>query len=102
MTTKSNVTRMPDPLSNDLASLRIARQEENPEAKARTRNRLIAVAAVAGVMAIAAAVTARVSASIYKREVAVTEIRLVSPAESSIEVTSTGYVVPQLRSKVGA
>ncbi|HEX9298426.1 MAG TPA: efflux RND transporter periplasmic adaptor subunit, partial [Polyangiaceae bacterium] len=39
---------------------------------------------------------------VFKTEVAVTEIAMVSPAQAAITVTSTGYVVPQTISKVGA
>ena len=41
-------------------------------------------------------------ARIFKTEVAVTEISTVSPAQAAITVTSTGYVVPQKISRVGA
>jgi HlyD family secretion protein len=41
-------------------------------------------------------------ASLFKTEVALTEISMVSPAQASVTVTSTGYVVPQTISKVGA
>ena len=39
---------------------------------------------------------------VFKTEVALTEIALVSPAQSVIDLTATGYVVPQRVSKVGA
>jgi HlyD family secretion protein len=42
-----------------------------------------------------------VEARLFKVEVAVTEIATVSPAQASVTVTSTGYVVPQVISKVG-
>jgi RND family efflux transporter MFP subunit len=38
----------------------------------------------------------------FKTEVEVTEIALVSPAQASIELSSSGYVVPQVRSEVAA
>src|SRR5262249_5019368 len=38
---------------------------------------------------------------LFKTEVGVTEITTLSPAQASVTVTSTGYVVPQLISKVG-
>ena len=43
-----------------------------------------------------------VQATLFKTEVALTEISLVSPAQASVTVTSTGYVVPQTVSRVGA
>jgi RND family efflux transporter MFP subunit len=39
---------------------------------------------------------------LYKQPVKVTEVALISPAQSSVTVTSTGYVVPQSLSRVGA
>src|SRR6185436_15147731 len=39
---------------------------------------------------------------LFKTEISVTEISVVSPAQASVTVTSTGYVVPQVISKVGA
>ena len=41
-------------------------------------------------------------AQLTSPEVEVTEVRLVSPAQSSVQVTSTGFVVAQVASKVGA
>jgi HlyD family secretion protein len=41
-------------------------------------------------------------AQFFKTEVEVTEIALVSPAQASIELSSSGYVVPQTRSEVAA
>src|SRR5262249_13959223 len=55
----------------------------------------------------AAAVGARVGyplleAKIFKTEVGVTTIALVSPAQAAIDLSSTGYVVPETSAKVGA
>ena len=41
-------------------------------------------------------------AEVLKTEVALTEISLYSPAQASIELTSTGYVEPQVVTRVGA
>ncbi len=90
-----------DPLSSDLASLRIDR-DENP-AIARGRRQLAVGAALAVVVVAGGAFALRSLSTTYSKvEVAVTEVRLVSPAQGSVEVTSTGYVVPQVASKVGA
>jgi RND family efflux transporter MFP subunit len=43
-----------------------------------------------------------IEASLFKTEVTLTEIASVSPAEASIELTSTGYVIPQRVSKVAS
>jgi RND family efflux transporter MFP subunit len=42
------------------------------------------------------------SSRIFKTEVDVTEIHMISPAQAAVQVTSTGYVVPQVTTKVGA
>jgi RND family efflux transporter MFP subunit len=93
---------MSDQLSTDLASLRIDRGAKNPEGRGPLRYVLwTAVLAAAAVAAFVAA-KPRLEAAFYKTEVDVTEIALVSPAQASVELTSTGYVVPQVVSLVGA
>jgi RND family efflux transporter MFP subunit len=88
-------------LSEDLASLKIHR-EVNPNRGGPLR----AVIAAALVLGIGAAVWVfgypMMEARLFKTEVALTEISMVSPAQASVTVTSTGYVVPQTISKVGA
>jgi RND family efflux transporter MFP subunit len=93
---------MADQLSSDLASLRISR-EENPEL-ARNRRRILIgiVVALVAVLVLALVVAPRLGARVFKTEVDVTRILLVSPAQASIQVTSTGFVVAQRQSKVGA
>ena len=59
----------------------------------------IAAAAVAVLLLV---VYPRVRSKLFKTEVAVTEIAMVSPAQASIQLTSTGYVVPQVVSKAAA
>src|SRR5262245_30178060 len=93
---------MTDKLSSDLASLRISRDEPRPGRGAR----LVKWAAGFALLA-AAAVGARVGyplleAKIFKTEVGVTTIALVSPAQAAIDLSSTGYVVPETSAKVGA
>ncbi|MBC8131352.1 MAG: biotin/lipoyl-binding protein, partial [Deltaproteobacteria bacterium] len=44
----------------------------------------------------------KLSPRLYKQVVSLTEVALISPAQSSVVVTSTGYVVPQILSRVGA
>jgi RND family efflux transporter MFP subunit len=85
---------MDDRLSSDLASLRIDRNERPPSSGALRW--LIGLSVLA-----AAAVTAwrvgapMVEAQLFKTEVGLTEVALVSPAQAQVELTSTGYVVPQ-------
>jgi RND family efflux transporter MFP subunit len=85
---------MDDRLSSDLASLRIDRNERPPSSGA--------LRWVIGLSVVAAAAVAAwrvgapmVEAQLFKTEVALTEVALVSPAQAQVELTSTGYVVPQ-------
>jgi RND family efflux transporter MFP subunit len=88
-------------LTEELASLKIHR-EENPNRGGPLR----AVIAAVVLLALAAAAWLfgypLIEARLFKTEVALTEISMVSPAQASVTVTSTGYVVPQTISKVGA
>jgi HlyD family secretion protein len=88
-------------LTQDLASLKIQR-EVNPNRGGPLRALITAVV----VLGIGAAAWVfgypMLEASLFKTEVALTEISMVSPAQASVTVTSTGYVVPQTISKVGA
>jgi RND family efflux transporter MFP subunit len=88
-------------LTEDLASLKIQR-EVNPNRGGPLRAIITAVVVLG--MAAAAWVFGypMLEASLFKTEVALTEISMVSPAQASVTVTSTGYVVPQTISKVGA
>ncbi|WP_437935618.1 efflux RND transporter periplasmic adaptor subunit [Sorangium sp. So ce341] len=91
---------MSDQLSSDLASLRIQR-DVDPDRRSPLRTALVAVLALAAVAGAAVFVAPRAQSAIFKTEVATTEVALVSPAQASISVTSTGYVVPQVVSRVG-
>lgn len=90
-----------DQLSSDLASLQI-RRDEPPPGESTGRKAVVwavalAVIAVGGFLGYQ-----KLSTRLYKQEVAVTEVALISPAQSLVVATSTGYVVPQSLSKVGA
>jgi RND family efflux transporter MFP subunit len=63
---------------------------------------LLSLAIVAGLAGIAVYAVPRAQSAIFKTEVATTEVALVSPAQASITVTSTGYVIAQMTSRVGA
>jgi HlyD family secretion protein len=90
-----------DPLSADLASLRIARDEPPPP-----RRLGLWVAVVGGVVVAVVGVRSfampYAEARLFKTEVKVTEIGLVSPAQATVDLAATGYVVPQVVAKVGA
>jgi HlyD family secretion protein len=89
-----------DQLSSDLASLQIGRDTPPGASSARR------VALTLGLLGVLAAVGyllfQKVSARVFKAEVAVTEVSMLSPVQASVQVTSTGYVVPQIWSKVGS
>lgn len=91
---------MHDPLSADLASLRLSR-DVDPDRRPlwqRVLAFLIVVALIAGA---ASLLLPRLRARFFRTEVSVTEIALVSPAQASVELTATGYVVPQTLARVG-
>lgn len=92
---------MSDQLSSDLASLRIARDESPPSSGWLRRLVLLAVVA-AGAGAAWVYGKPLVEAKVMRPEVEVTQIVVITPAEAQAKLTSTGYVVPQRVSRVGA
>ena len=92
---------MTDQLSSDLASLRIDR-DVNPNRRGPLW--YIVVIAVAGAAAAAGWLLGvpYLESKFFKTEVSVTEIVSVSAAHASVELTTTGYVVPQTVSQVAA
>jgi RND family efflux transporter MFP subunit len=91
---------MPDQLSTDLSALRIDRSAKARSAPGRLRGVFLALIVIAGLGAAYVFGAPIVESKLFKTEVALTEIASVSPAQSSIELTSTGYVIPQSDSKV--
>lgn len=92
---------MADQLSSDLASLRIDRTSKaRPQ---RSWGGAVATVIVVAALGAGAAVGyPRLAASLFKQEISMTEISMISPAQASISITSSGYVVPQVLSRVGA
>jgi HlyD family secretion protein len=90
---------MSDQLTNDLASLKIDRDAPRPGSGAL---KVVLWLAVAGaVIGVAAFVGYPMLASrVFKTKVELTEIALVSPAQSSVNLTATGYVAAKRRAKV--
>jgi RND family efflux transporter MFP subunit len=89
-----------DQLSSDLASLRIQRDVPQPPSALRRLIlplMLIGLASAGGVVAYQ-----RFSGELFKQEVKTTEVAMISPSQADVQVTATGYVIPQITSKVGS
>jgi RND family efflux transporter MFP subunit len=91
-----------DTLSSDLAALKIDRTA--PPARRRRGPVRLVIALVCAGLALAGYGLGKpyLEAQFFKTPVEVTEIALISPAQAAIELSSSGYVVPQVRSQVGA
>jgi HlyD family secretion protein len=87
-----------DHLSADLASLRIDRTAPGG---GRAKRVLLTLGVLAAVATGAWAAYPRLKGEVFKTEVTTTAVTLLSPVQSSVEVTATGYIVPQITSKVG-
>jgi RND family efflux transporter MFP subunit len=94
---------MSDQLSTNLAALKIDRSVGRPPGSGRLWKNLLLLAIVVGGLGAAYAYgKPMLEAKVFKTEVELTEIALVSPSQAAIELTSTGYLVPQTVSKVAA
>lgn len=89
-----------DQLSADLASLRIDRGA--PPKRSRVWGWLVAAAVLGGLGYGGFLLWPRVEAQLFKTSVEVAEISSISPAQASIELTATGYVIPQVVAKVSS
>jgi multidrug efflux pump subunit AcrA (membrane-fusion protein) len=89
-----------DQLSSDLASLRIER--DAPSGPSPVRRALVPLLAVAGVGALGYVAYAKLEGQLFKQEVRTTEVAMISPSQAEVQVTATGYVIPQRTSKVGS
>ncbi len=93
--------KMDDRLAADLASLRIDRNERPSSGRAlRWVLGLLALVVIA--LAVWGLVLPMFEAKLFKTEVSVTEVALVSPAQAQIQLTSAGYVVPQVQVDVSS
>lgn len=91
---------MNDHLAADLASLRIDRAPKPPR-----RGLATVLGAVVTTGALGAAVVVGrpwVESRVFRTEVEVTEIAAISPAQADVDITATGYVIPQSTAKVAA
>lgn len=92
---------MNDQLASELASLRIDRSERRGTSSIPWRT-LLGVVAVAGVGAAVAASWSTITGTLFKPEVAVTEVVSLAPSQAAVDLTATGYVVPLVVAKVGS
>lgn len=90
----------PDQLSQDLASLKIDR---GAKPRGRLARVVVVVVVLAGLAVAAAAVGySKVRSALRTTEVTLGEITLVSPAQSQVQLTATGYVVALVYAKVAS
>jgi RND family efflux transporter MFP subunit len=89
-----------DQLSSDLASLKIDRGAPRGRGALWVVVWLLALGAI-GYLAYVRGVP-YLEAQFFKTEVSVTQVSSYSPAQAAVELTSTGYVEPQVVSRVGA
>lgn len=94
---------MNDQLSSDLASLRIDRDAPTPPGGPLGVKRVVVPMLVVAAIGSAGYLGwTKLEGQILKQEVKTTEVALISPSQSEVQVTATGYVIPQRTSKVGA
>jgi HlyD family secretion protein len=91
---------VPDQLSSDLASLRIDRDTPQPPSALR---KVVVPLFVVGLLGAGAIFGyRRLEGELFKQEVKTTEVAMISPSQADVTVTATGYVIPQVTSKVGS
>ncbi|MGH7439567.1 MAG: biotin/lipoyl-binding protein, partial [Polyangiaceae bacterium] len=92
-----------DRLTSDLASLRIDRSAPAGTSSKKGLVWVLGLALVGGAGFAAYRVgEPMLEAKLFKTEVQVTEIALVSPSQAQSQLTSTGYVVPQVQVDVSS
>jgi len=91
---------VPDQLSSDLASLRIDRDAPRPPSA--LRRLIVPVVSVITIGVVALYGYQRAEGALFKQEVKTTEVAMISPSQADVTVTATGYVIPQITSKVGS
>lgn len=91
---------MADQLSSDLASLRIDRGEP----RGSRWPKVLLTLGLLGALAFAgyAYGLPYLEAQVFKTEIELTEIAMVSPAQAQVSLTATGYIVPQTTSEVAS
>jgi multidrug efflux pump subunit AcrA (membrane-fusion protein) len=89
---------MNDQLSNDLASLQIDRSAA-PSAGSGRRI-LVGVVLLVAVVGLGFWAKPLIEGAFFATEVEFTEVARMSPAQAAVDLTATGYVIPQTTSKV--
>ncbi len=96
---------MSEQLSDDLLSLKIDRSTPERGPRSLARPLKLAAGSVALLAACALAYTVGapyLEAKFFKAKVDVTEVSQMSPSQATVELSATGYVVPQVTARVGA
>ena len=93
---------MSDQLSSDLASLKIDRSAPRPKGKSPLGTIVVVVLLLGAAGAGYKLGLPYLEAAVFKTEVDVTEVITMSPAQASVELTATGYVVAQSVSAVAS
>jgi RND family efflux transporter MFP subunit len=92
---------MADQLSRDLASLKINRSTPAARSGRGVARWLVYAALAAGFVVSYPRAKTYVEGLVFKREVESTEVILLSPIQSQVDLTATGYVTPQVTAKIG-
>jgi HlyD family secretion protein len=93
---------MSDQLSSDLASLKIDRSAPRPKGKSPVGTIVVVLLLLGAAGAGYKVGLPYLEAALFKTEVDVTEVITMSPAQASVELTATGYVVAQSVSAVAS
>lgn len=91
---------MTDQLTSDLASLKIDR--DTPSGPSPIKKAIVPLLVVAALGIGGYVGYQKLEGQIFKQEMKVTEILMLSPSQAEVQVTATGYVIPQRTSKVGS
>jgi len=91
---------MADQLSSNLAALKIDRSATARRGGGALKTALVILLLAAAAGGGWAYGKPYLEAKLFKTEVEITEVASVSPAQATVELTSTGYVIPQSLSKV--
>lgn len=90
-------------LSSDLASLKIDREPKAPGRRGGFPSWLLWVLVIAVIAGVGYAVAyPRLQAALSTTTVRTGEVQIISPAQGSVTITSTGYVVAEVYAKVAA